>query len=108
MNLKFKIGQFIVIKWHPVEDMMPTPLGVMYSEAKKAKWGVWRIDPYKPDYFNDINYKMHLVPVGESAKYFLPMDRYTMDYTGPFGVSDEMIFDDQALAEKFVAEFLID
>ena len=48
---------------------------------------------------------MHLVPVGESAKIFLPMDRYTSDYSD---LSDEMIFDDQSLAEKFVKEFLID
>ncbi len=105
MNLKFKIGQFIVIKWRPVEDIYPTPLGIMYSEAKESKYGVWRIDPYKPDYFNDINYKMHLVPVGESAKMFLPMDRYTMDYND---LPNEMIFDNQSLAEKFVNEFLID
>lgn len=105
MNLKFKIGQFIVIKWRPVENIMPTPLGIMYSEVKESKYGVWRIDPYKPDYFNDINYKMHLVPVGESAKMFLPMDRYTMDYND---LKDEFIFESQSLAEKFVKEFLVD
>lgn len=105
MKRPFKIGQFVCIKWTPVESVYPTPLGVMYSSAKKAVWGVWKIEPYK---FDGINYKMHLVPVGESAKMFLPMDRYTMDYTGPFGIKEEMVFDDQTLAEKFVKEFLID
>ena len=105
MKRPFKIGQFIVIKWRPVESIMPSPLGIMYSEAKESKYGVWRIEPYK---FGGISYKMHLVPVGESAKMFFPMDRYTMDYTGPFGIKEEMVFDDQTLAEKFVKEFLID
>jgi len=105
MNLKFKIGQFIVIKWRPVENVYPTPLGLMYSEKNESKYGVWRIDPYKPDYFNSIDYKMHLVPVGESANIFLPMDRYTIDYND---LKDEFIFDDQHLAEKFVKEFLTD
>lgn len=105
-NYKFKIGQFIVFKWRPVEDAMITPLGLMYSEADKAKYGVWRIDPYRPD--DDIEhfkYKMHLVPVGKSADYFLPMDRYTLDY---WDIPDEMIFDDQHLAEMFVNDFLQD
>ena len=33
------------------------------------------------------------------------MDRYTSDYSD---LPDEMVFDDQSLAEKFVKEFLID
>lgn len=105
MKRPFKIGQYVCIKWTPVESVMPTPLGLMYTSAKKSVWGVWKIEPYK---FDGIDYKMHLVPVGESAKMFLPMDRYTMDYTGPFGIKEEMVFDDQTLAEKFVKEFLID
>lgn len=105
MKLPFKIGQFIVIKWNPVESAIPTPLGLMYSEAKVAKYGVWQIKPYK---INGIQYKMHLVPYGKFAEMFLPMDRYTCDYTGPFGVKNEMIFDDPELATKFVDEFLID
>ncbi len=102
MNLKFKIGQFIVIKWRPVESMMPTPLGIIYSSKNEPTYGVWKIEPYK---FGGIDYKMHLVPVGESAKMFLPMDRYTMDYND---LKDEFIFESQSLAEKFVKEFLID
>jgi hypothetical protein len=33
------------------------------------------------------------------------MDRYTSDYND---LPDEMVFDNQSLAEKFVKEFLID
>jgi hypothetical protein len=48
---------------------------------------------------------MHLVPVGKSAEKFLPMNRYTSDYIGPFGIKPEMVFDDWKLAEKFIEEF---
>lgn len=99
----FKIGQYIVIKWRPVESVMPCPLGLMYSEANHAEYGVWEVQPYEMD--NGIDYKMHLVPVGKSAEKFLPMNRYTSDYIGPFGVKPEMVFDDWKLAEKFIEEF---
>ena len=104
MKLPFKVGQFIVIKWTPVESVMPTPLGLMYSSKKDSIYGVWEIQPYK---FDGIKYKMHLVPYGKFAEMFLPMDRYTCDYTGMFGIKDEMIFGDPELATKFVDEFLI-
>ena len=102
MKTKFKTGQYICIKWKPVESLIPTPLGIMYSPKNEPTYGVWKIEPYK---FGGIDYKIHLVPVGESAKIFFPMDRYTSDYSD---LPDEMIFDDQSLAEKFVKEFLID
>lgn len=105
MKPKFKIGQYLVIKWTPVESAMLTPLGIMYSSKKDPIYGVWKVEPYK---FDGIAYKMHLVPYGKFADMFLPMDRYTCDYTGMFGIKDEMIFDDPELAVKFVDEFLID
>ena len=102
MKTKFKIGQYICIKWRPVESLIPTPLGFMYLSKNEPTYGVWKIEPYK---FRGIDYKMHLVPVGESAKIFLPMDRYTSTYND---LPDEMVFDSQPLAERFVKEFLID
>lgn len=101
----FKIGQFIVIKWKPVESPMLCPLGIVYSEGKIAEYGVFEVCPY--ELHNDIEYKMHLVPVGKSVEKFLPMDVYTSDFTGPFGIKPEMVFDDFKLAEKFIEEFPI-
>ena len=105
MKPRFKIGQYLVIKWQPVDSVMPTPLGLMYSSKNEYVYGVWRVEQYKPDCFDNIDYKVHLVPVGESAKIFLPMDRYTCDYNN---IQKEMIFDDWKLAERFVNEFLTD
>lgn len=102
MKQNFKIGQYIVIKWQPVDSVMPTPLGLMYSSKNESVYGVWEVQPYK---FDGIKYKTHLVPVGESAKIFLPMDRYTCDYRD---IPEAMVFDDWKLAEKFVKEFLTD
>lgn len=32
MKTKFKTGQYICIKWRPVESLIPTPLGFMLSQ----------------------------------------------------------------------------
>ena len=99
MKTKFKTGQYICIKWKLVESLVLTPLGFMYSSKNEPTYGVWKIEPYK---FGGIDYKMHLVPVGESAKIFFHMDRYTSDYSD---LSDEMIFNDQSLAESLLKNF---
>ena len=90
----FKVGQYIVIRWNPVEN----DYGLFYSQANYSIWGVWKIQPYK---FSGIDYKMHMVPVGESAKRFVPMDRYTCDFSD---INPNMIFDRLAPAELMVAE----
>ena len=99
MKTKFKTGQYICIKWRPVESLMPTPLGLMYSSKNESTYGVWKIEPYK---LGGIDYKMHLVPVGESAKIFLPMDRYTSDYND---LPDEMVFDTSPLQKSLLKNF---
>lgn len=101
---KYKIGQFVCFKCRPVKDAMLTPLGIMYSPADELKWGVFQVKKYKRLPHTGISYKTTLVPVGESINYFLSQDYYTSDIIDK--VTEEYIFDDMSLAEKFVKEFL--
>lgn len=105
MEPKFKYGQIICIKWTPVESAIITPLGLMYSSKKDSIYGAFKVSPYKGDSkMFPISYKIHLEPVRESINRFLPMDRYTDSFSN---IEEEMIFDDENLANKFVEEFLI-
>lgn len=107
-RFNFKFGQYIVKKLRPVKDVTPIPMMgmMMHSHSDTPVYGVFRIDPYiKGDYEAPFEYKVTLTPVGKSVEIFLDNDFYTSDL---WGTKDEMIFDDQNLAEKFVEEFLID
>ena len=102
----FKLGQYIVKKMRPVKDITPIPMMgmIMYSRSDTPVYGVFRVDPYiKGDYEAPFEYKVILTPVGKSAEIFLDNDFYTSDL---WDTKPEMIFDDIALAERFVLEFL--
>lgn len=102
MDKTFEIGQYIVKKMRPVEDVTPIPMMgmVMYSRSDTATYGVFRVDPYvkggykAPDY-----YKVTLTPVGKSAEIFLDEDFYTSDLRD---TPAEMVFNDAKMAEEFM------
>lgn len=107
-HYNFKLGQYIVKKMRPVKDITPIPMMgmIMYSHNDTPIYGVFRVDPYiKGDYEAPFEYKVILTPVGKSAEIFLDNDFYTSDLRD---TKPEMIFDEPALAEKFVLEFLND
>ena len=79
----FQVGQYILIKW---------------AWPGEPEWGVWKVGKYK---FGGIEYKMHLTPVGETAKKFEPMDRYTCDFSY---ISPNHIFNNKKDALKCLAE----
>ena len=102
MKTSFKLGQYIVKKMRPVEDVTPIPMIGMnaYSRSDTAAYGVFRVDPYiKGDYEAPFDYKVTLTPVGKSAEIFLDEDFYTMDL---MDTPAEMVFNDSSLAEKFM------
>jgi hypothetical protein len=102
MNKTFEIGQYIVKKMRPVNDVTVIPMiGMMaYSRSDTPAFGVFRVDPYvKGDYEAPFDYKVTLTPVGKSAEIFLDEDFYTSDLRD---TPAEMVFDDQSLAEKFM------
>lgn len=106
MKPKFTYNQFIVKKAREVRKYV-----FCYEETNIVSYGVFKVTPYAPldvegnPYEFDITYKVRLVPVGESAEKFRVMDCYTSDLRD---VPEEMIFDDEKLAEKFVKEFPIE
>lgn len=102
MNKTFEIGQYIVKKMRPVNDVTAIPMMgmVAYSRSNTATYGVFRVDPYvkggykAPDY-----YKVTLTPVGKSAEIFLDEDFYTSDLRD---TPADMVFDDPIKAEHFM------
>ena len=108
MKPKFNYGQFIVKKMRPLEscDAIPMIGLIMYSEKDTAEYGIFAVEPYiKGDWEAPIEYKVRLVPVGSSSLKFIDHDFYTTDLSD---TSEDMIFNELELAEKFLAEFLID
>lgn len=106
MKPNFTYGQFIVKKMRPIKDVMSIPgIGLLtYSEENYAKYGVFQVEKLiKGDWEAPIEYKVRLVPVGKSSIIFMDHEFYTQDL---WDTKEEMIFDDLALAEKFVDEFL--
>ena len=102
MKTSFKLGQYIVKKMRPVEDVTAIPMMglMMYSRSDTATYGVFRVDPYvKGDYEAPFDYKVTLTPVGKSAEIFLDEDFYTTDLRD---TPAEMVFNDSSLAEKFM------
>lgn len=102
MKTSFKLGQYIVKKMRPVNDVTPIPMMgmMMYSRSDTAAYGVFRVDPYvKGDYEAPFDYKVTLTPVGKSADIFLDEDFYTTDL---MDTPAEMVFNDSSLAEKFM------
>lgn len=109
MAPKFKFNQYIVKKAREVE--ISYFLGTtIIIETDKVSYGVFKVLPYETKDIEgnsmpfDISYKVTLVPVGESAKRFDTRIMYTQDL---WDIKEEMIFDDENLAEKFVKEFPI-
>ena len=102
MKTSFKLGQYIVKKMRPVEDVTPIPMMglMMYSRSDTTAYGVFRVDPYiKGDYEAPFDYKVTLTPVGKSAEIFLDEDFYTTDLRD---TPAEMVFNDSSMAEKFM------
>ena len=94
MKPKFKFGQFIVKKaWE--------------CGNNTTSYGVFKVYPYmKVDVEGntitfDIEYKINLIPVGESRKKFSKTDYYTSDL---WDVPKECIFNDQTKAETYMKE----
>ena len=109
MQPKFKYNQYIVKKAREVKKETFFGFGGIYSETNNVSYGVFKVTPYAPKDVEgtpmefDITYKVHLIPVGKNADNFCEMNYYTSDLRD---VPEEMIFDDENLAQKFVDEFL--
>ena len=109
MQPKFKYNQYIVKKAREVKKETFFGIGSIYSETNNVSYGVFKVTPYvlKDVEGNrmefDITYKVTLIPVGKNADKFNERDYYTSDLCD---VPEEMIFDDENLAQKFVDEFL--
>jgi len=102
MKTSFKLGQYIVKKMRPVNDVTPIPMMGMiaYSRSDTATYGVFRVDPYiKGDYEAPFDYKVTLTPVGKSTEIFLDEDFYTSDLRD---TPAEMVFNDAKMAEEFM------
>lgn len=110
MQPKFKYNQFIVKKTREVTRNVAFGGISYYSLNARYSYGVFKVTPYvRKDVEGnnmefDITYKVRLIPVGKNADKFCEMDYYTSDLRD---VPEEMIFDDENLAQKFVDEFPI-
>ena len=108
MSVKFNYGQLIVRKMRPLKscDAIPMMGLVMYSEEDRLEYGIFAVEPYiKGDWEAPIEYKVRLVPVGSSSLKFIDHDFYTQDLSD---TPEEMIFNELALAEKFLSDFISD